>query len=1171
MNWTKSQSDAINTDNKNLLISAGAGCGKTAILTNRIIRLMLEEKTDIDKFLVVTFTNAAASGMKEKIRKLLYSKIKEKNNDKRYLFDQISNLEKANISTLHSFCISVIREYYHLVDVDPAFKIIDSTNANILMDEAFDMLFEDRYKKEDKDFINTSISYSFNADEEEFKNILKEIYFFIYNRPNPFKWLREKVDLFNDDFNDIENSMFIDIIKDKINGYLSLALNYSSKAKDKAIRYEANDDLLEILNMDLDGLKNTQNLLINNLEKFITLKPADIFKRFKAGGLKGEEKAEVQNLRNESKDILKKALNILTFNYKDIIDVVHELYPHMKTIEQAIIDFDAYYSHLKSEKGVLEFKDTEHLCLKILEDEKAREEILSKFDYVFVDEYQDTNLVQEAIINKVIKENNLFTVGDVKQSIYRFRQAEPEIFLDRIKNYKKDEKINKTVYMNTNFRTNKNIITGINTLFEKIMSKKTGKINYDENERLIAGRDEEIESKIEVHLINKDTAGVDSFDSELSELSTEENEITYIALMINNLIGTDIYDPELKEYRKVKFSDICILHRSANTRIKNVKEIFNKYSIPVTSEKEIEYFKTLEIETIKDFLSIINNFKDDITLLSVMRSPIFNFTVDELLEIKISTRESHYYKSIMSFINKENVNITLKDKVKNMLKVINDYSDRSLYTSVPDLISNIYEETNIMDYMSALPFGNIRVNNMKTLLIKANEYESFSNEGLYGFINFMDYAKIQSESGYAFSEDSENSVNFMSIHKSKGLEFPIVILMGCHKMFNMLDTKKPIMLNKDLGICPSLIDLDNKYKVDSIFKICAKIVENNEILSEEMRLLYVALTRAKEKLILTAYSKDTKKLIDNLPSNITPYSVEFSNSYLEWIMQGILPNKIYEEENNIIYEDNNFIVYNNKIEDLLTELSTSYINQKDDDFYLDDKIINKIKDDLNFKYKNIVNTTIPRKAGVSSLKNVDLLEVGNNVINLSEAPKFKQEKSVLSSAEKGNIIHFIFEIIDIDKLKKTENIKAEIDTQIREFINKKMIKQEEVDNIDINYIYNFFDSNIGKELIHSKKIYRELPFNLALKAKDISEKWKDSEEEILVQGIIDLTFETKDGAMILVDYKTNHYNNESEKKELLKGFEIQLNYYKRAISTLMNKNVKHSYIYFLSKNEIEEV
>ena len=1171
MNWTKSQNDAINTDNKNLLISAGAGCGKTAILTNRIIRLMLEEKTDIDEFLVVTFTNAAASGMKEKIRKLLYSKIKEKGNDKRYLFDQISNLEKANISTLHSFCISIIREYYHLVDVDPAFKIIDSTNANILMDEAFDMLFEDRYKKEDKDFINTSLSYSFNSDEEEFKNILKEIYFFIYNRPNPFKWLREKVELFNADYADIENSIYIDIIKDKINGYLSLALDYSFKAKDKAMRYEANDDLLEILNMDLDGLKNAQNLMKNDLEKFITLKPSDIFKRFKAGGLKGEEKAEVQNLRNESKDILKKALNILTFNYKDIIDVVHNLYPHMNVIEKAIIDFDTYYTHLKSEKGVLEFKDTEHLCLKILEDEKAREEILSKFDYVFVDEYQDTNLVQEAIINKVIKENNLFTVGDVKQSIYRFRQAEPEIFLDRIKKYKLNEKINETIYMNTNFRTNRNIINGINYLFEKIMSNKIGKIDYDENEKLIAGRDEEIDSKIEVHLINKDTAGVDSIDSELSELSAEESEITYIALMINNLIGTDIYDPELKEYRKVKFSDICILHRSANMRIKNVKEIFNKYSIPVMSEKEIEYFKTLEIETIKDFLSIINNFKDDITLLSVMRSPIFNFTVDELLEIKISTRESHYYKSIMSFIDKADVNITLKDKVRNMLKVINDYSDRSLYTSVMDLISSIYEETNIMDYMSALPFGNIRVNNMKTLLIKAKEYESFSNEGLYGFINFMDYAKIQSESGYAFSEDSENSVNFMSIHKSKGLEFPIVILMGCHKMFNMLDTKKPIMLNKDLGICPSLIDLDNKYKVDSIFKICAKIVENNEILSEEMRLLYVALTRAKEKLILTSYSKDTKKLIEKLPNNVTPYSVEFSNSYIEWIMQGILTKKIYDEENNIIHEDNNFIIYNNKIEDLSTELSTTQNKQKEDEFKLEGTIINKVKSDLNFKYKNIVNTTIPRKAGVSSLKNIDLLEVGNNVINLREAPKFKQEKTALSSTEKGNIIHFIFEIIDIDKLKTAENLKSEIDNQIREFIDKKMLKQEEVDNIDINYIYNFFNSKIGKKLLNSKKIYRELPFNLALKAKDITSKWIDSEEEILVQGIIDLTFETEDGAMILVDYKTNHYNNEDEKKELLKGFEVQLNYYKKAISTLLNKKVKHSYIYFLSKNEIEEV
>ncbi|WP_290773386.1 helicase-exonuclease AddAB subunit AddA [Anaerofustis sp.] len=1167
MEWTESQQNAITTNDKNLLISAGAGCGKTAILTNRIIRLMLEEKKDIDKFLVVTFTNAAASGMKEKIRKLLYNEIKKSNSDKKFLFEQISNLEKANISTLHSFCINIIREYYHLVDTDPAFKIIDSTNANILMNEAFDKLFEERYKNKDESFINTSLSYSFNADEEEFKNILKEIYFFIYNRPNPFLWLKKNVDIFKDNFDDLNNSIYMSIIKEKISGYLSLSLDYSNTAKKKALEFKADKTLIELLNNDINEIKNAKNTLYNNPEKFIEIKISDIFKRFKSKDLDKEQKDEIQKYRNESKTILKKALSILNFNFHDIKETLHNLYPHMKNIEKSIIEFDQYYSELKKEKGVLEFKDTEHLCLKILEDEDARKEIISKFDYVFVDEYQDTNLVQEAIIEKVIQENNLFTVGDVKQSIYRFRQAEPEIFLDRIEKYKKNNDINKTIYMNSNFRTNKNIIQGINNLFEKIMSKKIGKIDYDDNEKLIPGRNEDIQSKTEIHLIDSIKA-----EDEASVLSDEEKEITYIALMINSLIGKKIYDPEIKDYRKIKFSDICILHRSANTRIKSIKEIFNKYSIPVMSEKEIEYFNTLEIETVKDFLSIINNFKDDITLLSVMRSSIFNFSADELLQIKIATNNRYYYKCVIEYIKKDNVDESLQKKLNNMINTIENYSKKSLYMSVTELISNIYEETALMEYMKVLPFGNIRENNLRTLLIKAQEYESFSNEGLYGFINFMEYAKIQNESGYAFNENNENSVNFMSIHKSKGLEFPIIILMGCHKIFNKSDTKKPIMLNKDLGICPTLIDLDNKFKVDSIFKTSAKIVENNEMLSEEMRLLYVALTRAKEKLIITANIKENSKYLDNIPSQISPYMIEFSNSYIEWILKGVLAKKEFTKDKNIVFEDENYIVYKKSINSFLKPDENTNKENEEQEYLIDDETISYIKDALNFTYKNIINTKIPRKAGVSSLKNTDLLEAGSNVINLREEPKFRQQESEISAAEKGNIVHFIFEVIDIEKLKNANNIKEEINAQLAEMIQKEILAQKELESININYIYNFFKSDIGIKLLKSKKIYRELPFNLALKAKDISpEKWQDSEEEILVQGIIDLTFETNENEMILVDYKTSHYNTEEKKALLIKDYKTQLEYYKKAISELMKKKVTHSYIYFLSKDEIIEV
>lgn len=1168
MKWTESQSKAINNDDKNLLVSAGAGCGKTAILTNRIIRLMLENKIDINKFLVVTFTNAAASGMKEKIRKLLYEKLKEEKSDKKFLFEQISNLESSNISTLHSLCISIIREYYHIINIDPSFQIITDTNIDMLMDEAFEKLFNDRYENDDEGFIQTSLNYSFSsANEDYFKEQLKNIYTFIYNRPNPFKWLHEKVEIFNQDKEDIKKSLAFKIIKQEVYNGIELSLNSLNEALEKAKFFRANEKLIDLLNEEINNIKIFKRDFDNDSDKLFDLEMKNLFRARIVGvnNLDPEIKDKITEKRNLAKETIKNIINKLyTFSLDDIFEINKKLYPQMKTIEKALIDFDYYYKELKREKGVLEFKDVEHLCLEILNNDEARKEIISKFDFVFVDEYQDTNLVQEAIITKIIKENNLFTVGDVKQSIYRFRQAEPEVFINRLEKYEKENDISEIIYMNTNFRTNKNIISGINELFSKIMSKEIGKIDYNENERLIPGRDEEIKSKIEVHFIKDEENNEDYFEKPLTK---EEKEYNYLAVLINNLLKQDIYDSELKAFRKTKFSDICILARSANTKIKPLKEIFNKYSIPINSEKETEYFKTHEISIIKDFLNIINNFKDDLSLLGVMRGPIFNFSTDELLEIKLFSKEKFYYKCVENFNKATNKNDELKAKIDYMINTINEYSNKSLYMPVSDLIEDIYERTSLIEYVKTLPFGDIRENNLKTLITKAKDYENFSNEGLYGFIRFMDYAKDNNESGIALNESSDNSVKFTTIHASKGLEFPILILIDAGKRFNEADLKENIVLNKDLGLCPNLIDLDNKIKINSISKIAANELEKQEIKSEEMRLLYVALTRAKEKLIITSKNK-LEDILKNIPNNISKETIRNSNDYLSWIINAILCKKKINTEKNVVFEDENFIIYNNNINTLL-------INNKEDEQTNKSKAKKDFSDfiikNLNYQYQNIIDTKIPRKAGVSSLKDTELLEVGNNVITIKDEPEFLKAETELSAAQKGTIIHFIFETVDINKLRETDNLRENINNQIKEMIDKEILSKKEAESIDMEYVYNFFESDIGKKLLNSKKVYRELPFNLAIPAKDISDKWAESDEDVLVQGIIDLTFEDENKNMILVDYKTNYFKTDKEKENLIRDYTLQINYYKKAITTLMNKKVSHSYLYFLSKNIITEV
>lgn len=1146
MEWTSSQKEAINTKNKSLLLNAGAGCGKTTVLTNRILNLMLKEKISIENFLVVTFTNNAASQMKDKIRDMLYKNI-EKN--EQFIYEQINALENCNISTLHSFCIETIRKYYHIVDIDPSFNIMDEVNMDMLKREVLNNLFEKMYEDDNKDFINMAILYSKNNNDETFKNELLNIYSFIYNNPSPFEFLKENIKKY--EMGDV--NIYLNIIKNDIIIKLKASLCYLNNAYKRACEIHLNEKSTDLLEGNINLVKTAIELVktedISILKEFDSKLPT--FRMPK--DIDETDSVYIKDNRKAGLDIYKKILANPFFDKEYYEDLSKKIAPYLNTIHETLSLYDEMLKEEKKKKGVLDFGDTEHLTLKILENEEALNEIKDNFKYVFVDEYQDINTIQEKIITKIADEDNLFTVGDIKQSIYRFRQANPSIFLKRYKEYNnlKDEK-NKCIYMQDNFRSNKNIIKAINTIFLNLMNENIGGIEYKDNQELIAGKDSFKNNKIEINIIDKEKKA-ETYEDEISDLRNEEKEATFVANRVLALLKEKIYDGDLKEERFIRLSDICILSRSANTRLNVIKDVFNKFNIPLNTPSETNFYTSYEINTITSLLNLINNFKDDINLLSVMRSPLYNFSMDELIEIKLSSKEKYFYKCILNYEKSELKNDETLNKIKAMLYDLNMWYEKSNYMALNDLITDIYVKTNFLEFVLALPYGSARKENLKTFVNLSKNYESFSSDGLYGFLNFIEYNKSNAQSVESNNSINDECVNYMTIHKSKGLEFPIVILYSAGSQFKKQGANS-FLLNKDLGIGMEYVK-DN-YFINSIQKKAISITEKREELSEELRLLYVALTRAKEKVIVTGTSKkNLDTLLSLLDTKIDDYQILNSLSFLEWMLLGCnlkkenLSNDLFEV--NII--DKTLLPKEREIQKNNTSLET----------------IPQIKQHLNYKYPYI-DTLIPMKLSVSSMREEENIRIGKNTIDLI-SPSFEKEEDELSLAQKGSLIHFILEITNLEKIKKADDLEKEINNQIDIFISQGRIEEKDKKYIDTDILSSFYKSKIGEEILNSDNVLRELPFTLSVYAKELNKDYEESDEEVLVQGIIDLLYTNKEGNYILVDYKTSHYKDEKNKKRLIEHYTFQLQYYKKAVEKITKREVVNSYIYFLNNKEAVEV
>ena len=1153
MAWTKEQEKAIYKKGDNILVAAAAGSGKTAVLVERIINKITNENIDVDKLLVVTFTNAAATEMRERVLDAIYKKLEE-NPGNLKLQKQIVLLNKSHISTIHAFCLEIIKNNFYKTDISPNFRLASTPEVELLKMEVLEDVFDNLYETKDKGFLKLIDTYCGYRNDDNLKEIILKIYKYIQSMPYPEEWLERQVERFNlTEQEDFSKTVWGEILISEVKGALISGINTLKNISNK-LRIDIElSKWASIIDDDISQIEN-----INKLDKWDELYEAIQCIKFKTWA---QDKKIVSDLKDYAKDLrdkVKKSIqdmqkNIFIYSSKEANTDIYSMYEILYNLKEVIVKFSTEYQKTKQDKNLIDFNDIEHLALKILvnknddgkyEPTEVAKEYQDMFEEIAIDEYQDSNEIQEELLKTVSRGNNIFMVGDVKQSIYKFRQARPEMFLEKYNKYTDNR-----IKLFANFRSRKNVLDLTNVIFDNIMSKSFGSIEYNEDEFLNAGQDySETDSKTfekaELHII--DDAETEEEQEEIIEKT--EIEASFVAKKIQELIKDDyvIFDKK-NGYRKLQFKDIVILLRKTQKVAPIYEKKLEELEYPVFSDIGTNYFESIEIQTIMNLLRIISNPDNDIALVSVLRSPIGNFTDNELIEIRLENKEDSFYNALIS-------NKKLESKVTNFLNMIEDFRTKQEYLKLDELIWYIYDKTGYYNFVSLMKNGEIKAANLRMLFEKAKDYEQGSFKGLYNFIGFIErVTKANSDMGAPkLIGENENVIKIMSIHKSKGLEFPVVFVCGTGSEFNMLDLNDSILIHSDLGFGPKYINYERKITYNTLAKEAIKHQIRRELKEEEMRLLYVALTRAREKLIITGVDKNLKKslqdkrdMLQSTGNKITKAIAQKAKSFLDW-METV-----------------------NLADDRMKELIDVYEHRKDESLSADEeeKEVEQLKIEdrkINPEIDRILTWEYPEKEltkieGKSSVSVISKENIESNEVEIKK-PKFLEGDIPLTKAEIGTAVHLVMQKLDFNQDYTIEKIEY----LLEELKQKEIITDKQKNAIPKDQILKFTRSKLFKEIREAEKVYKEQPFYISLPVNEIYDS--QSKEDILIQGIIDLYYILPNGEIVLVDYKTD-YVPEYDEEYLKDKYKAQLALYKRAIEQASSKKVSKTFIYstYLSK------
>ena len=1219
--WTDDQWKAIVASGQDILVAAAAGSGKTAVLVERIIRKIIskENPVDVDALLVVTFTNASAAEMRSRIGEALEKALKE-NPSSLHLRRQLTLLNKASISTLHSFCLQVVRKYYYLINIDPSFRIADQTEGQLLIDEVLDEMFEEEYSSEDNEvFFDLVDRYTSDRNDVELQTLIRELYFFSRSHPTPSVWLDQLTAMYDlSETEEVESLPFVQYLLQDIEmqligakDQLEQAMELTKLPAGPAPRAEnLVDDLKQV--SELIALKNSWEQLSEKIKTF-KLSRAKVVKgdqydkalTDQVTSLRNAVKKQIEHLRDE---MFSRTLR----NY--LLDFDH-LKPVVTKLVALVKQFADRYEGMKKEKGIVDFADLEHYCLQILQTEEREPSEAAlfykqQFVEVLVDEYQDVNLVQESILRLVTKDEeatgNMFMVGDVKQSIYRFRLAEPFLFLNKYKRFTQTaEQTGMRIDLSKNFRSRTEVLDGTNYLFKQIMGEKVGEIVYDDDAELKLGATYPESELMNTELLLIERGGKDEeaeqgdetgvFDEQ--ELETVQLEARLMAKKIKSLIDQQfqIYDRSINGTRAVTYRDVVILLRSMPWAPQIIEE-FKQAGIPVYANLSNGYFEATEVAIMLSVLKVIDNPFQDIPLASVLRSPVVGLDANELALIRTFDKKGTYYDAVKAFLATGSLeNQTLFIKLNSFVELMQGWRDLARQGSVSDLIWQLYRDTKFFDFVGGMPGGKQRQANLRALYDRARQYEATSFRGLFRFLRFIERMQERGDdlgAARALGEQ-EDVVRLMTIHSSKGLEFPIVFVAGLSKQFNMMDLNKKYLLDKELGFGTKLINPKLRVSYPTLPYIALKKKMRMELLAEEMRVLYVALTRAKEKLYLLGTLKDADKKVADWRNQLShsdwllpDFERAKAKSYLDWIGPALIRHQdsvILNEGQRCLNEaislhPSKWTIETVKGEELVEtfkaeqevnlELLTSI--SRGEPVSIESEQKQQINDQLKWSYPYKAATRNRSKQSVSELKrqrevqdeysDQQLIRKQSSQAFLYNRPSFMQSKSV-SPAERGTAMHTVMQ-----HMKQSEPVtKMDVTTKIQELVERELLSNEQAEVINVEQIVEFFSSRIGERLLYAKQVYREVPFSYALQAEQLYDDMEN--EPVLVQGIIDCLFEDEEG-IVLLDYKTDTIEgrfskgmNEAE-QVLRERYRVQIELYTKAIEAIIQRPLNEKYLFF---------
>ena len=1197
--YTEAQQRVIDNRDSNLLVSAAAGSGKTAVLVEHIISMIMDEENpvDIDRLMVVTFTNAAAGEMRERIMAAI-EKALEKNSSNRHLQKQMSYIHNARITTLHSFCLNLVREHFNMIDIDPGFRIGDTGELSLMKSDIVKDVIEEFYASEREDFHEFIEQVSPKGKDGAVEEMILNLYDMAMSTPEPEKFIRECVEIYDWDEEKINNSSHMKVMCD----YMDSMLKECLESCEKALRIIALDDGPSVYEdavksdkVQLDYIMSKEDFgeKCSALEKFEFMKLSS-----KRDGSDPDKRTYVKNIRESvKKDIQSVQKSFAGFDKDKNACIIGKLKDAAHAYGDVTIAFLNRYAEKKKEKNLVDFNDFEHFALKILMEKKdgvmvpskIADEIAGTIDEVIVDEYQDINQVQDTILKCLSTERfgrpDTFMVGDVKQSIYGFRMAEPDLFVEKYNRYKSDSTSpDRKIILEKNFRSRPEVLDSVNHVFRKIMYREFGGIEYDDENALYPGASypqvpETRSAKTEILLaeVPKEISGDMDEDGTFAGMNRKEIEARMVALKIREMTDAEngymITDKKTGMLRVAQYSDILILFRNPGTNADIMVEGLESQGIPAYYECKTGYFDTLEVNDILSYLNIIDNPIQDIPLAASMTSVFGGFTDYEMAVIRAAGnkegKKESLYNNVLEYSLIDN---ELGKKADGFLNRLEHYRDMAEYTSIYELITCIIEESGYDDYVLAMPAGDRRAANIEMLKEKAIDYEKTSYKGLFNFVRYIEkIRKYEIESGEAsVVSENENAVSIMSIHKSKGLEYPIVFICNMNGKMNDTDIKKSVCIHRQLGVGFDYIDSETRVKTASVYKNAIKILQKMQMKQEEMRVLYVGMTRAKEKLIMTGSGIAQKKLeeYENIDTDISKKvnkaKLIAAGSLLEDVCMACGTGCDSISVNMVPFEN---IVSGAVKESVIEKQSEANLRNWDSSYVYDEDMKKKCDMAVQYVYPHMDAVLHNAKVSVSELKHkkMDILfeekdyEPVYSESDIEEIiPEFIKgidigESKYLSGAERGTAYHRIFELFDYTIEPVYENVKS----MIGDMIEKGLIEKNMADAVRIKDMVAFAKSDLGmrmRKAFERGDLYREAQFVMGVDGRSLGEDIRDM---VLVQGIVDAYFYEND-QIVIVDYKTDRVNDE---QELVEKYREQLIQYKTALEGITGKKVKDMILY----------